>query len=448
METAKSRLTSSPALPRETGEGALTDGGGNGGESLLARGSAAGTPGSKLELRGVGKTFRAEGVTVRALADVSFAVRPGEFVTLIGPSGSGKSTLFNIIVGLLAPDEGAVWLDGEPAANRLGRVAYMPQRDLLLPWRTVIDNAIIPQELAGLPREQARSRARELLSPFGLKDFGNAYPAALSGGMRQRAALLRTVLAESDILLLDEPFGALDALTRRELQDWLLEMWGQFDQTVLFVTHDVEEALYLGDRVIVLSARPGRVREALPVELPRPRRRAMVATPDFARQMAHLMSALGISDRITIIKRDHAGRETWRYYGVVVERTNRLITLDARFDLAIVERDYVTLRRGDRFHEYHHTDRWYSIFEIHDGDDDHLKGWYVNFSRPAVFSDAAIQADDLALDLWIYPDGRTVELDREEFDALPISAAERAAVLDALAAVREDAAARRPPFAV
>ncbi|MCS6940829.1 MAG: ABC transporter ATP-binding protein [Roseiflexus sp.] len=246
----------------------------------------------KLELRGVAKTFHGNGLTVPALADVSFSVQPGEFVTLIGPSGSGKSTVLNLIVGLLEPDAGEIRVDGEPA--RPGRVGYMPQRDLLLPWRTVLDNVILPQEVRGVPRAEARARARERLPLFGLAAFADAYPAALSGGMRQRAALLRTVLTERDVLLLDEPFGALDALTRRELQDWLLGLWTQLRQTMLFITHDVEEAVYLSDRVIVLSARPARVVKELAVSLPRPRRQGLIATPEFGAHVAELLQALGI----------------------------------------------------------------------------------------------------------------------------------------------------------
>ncbi len=250
----------------------------------------------KVELRHVSKSFHAEsgGLTVTALEDVSLQVMPGEFVTLIGPSGSGKSTLFNLIVGLLEPDTGEVCLDGETCSERLGRVGYMPQRDLLLPWRTVIDNAIIPLEIRGTPREQAYERARELLPLFGLEGFDDSYPSALSGGMRQRTALLRTILAERDVLLLDEPFGALDALTRRELQDWLLDLWQRLGQTVLFITHDVEEALYLADRVFVLSARPGRLVKSLEVALPRPRRQRMIAEPVFGRQAAELLESLGV----------------------------------------------------------------------------------------------------------------------------------------------------------
>ncbi len=248
----------------------------------------------KVELRHVSKTFRGNGQTVKALEDISLRVLPGEFVTVIGPSGSGKSTLFNLIVGLLEPDTGEICLDGEVCQRRAGRVGYMPQRDLLLPWRNVLDNVILPLEISGVPRPEAYARAQELLPLFGLEDFARAYPSALSGGMRQRAALLRTMLAERDILLLDEPFGALDALTRRELQDWLLGVWHRFGQTVIFVTHDVEEALYLGDRVIVLSPRPGRVIKELKVALPRPRRRGMIGWPTFGQQETELLAALGI----------------------------------------------------------------------------------------------------------------------------------------------------------
>jgi ABC-type nitrate/sulfonate/bicarbonate transport system ATPase subunit len=247
-----------------------------------------------VELRNVSKTFYGDGKTVKALDGLSLQVTEGEFVTIIGPSGSGKSTLFNLIVGLLEPDEGQICINGKVSRNRAGRVGYMPQRDLLLPWRNVIDNVIIPQQLRGVSLSQARSSAREMLPLFGLEDFAQAYPSALSGGMRQRAALLRTILTDRQILLLDEPFGALDALTRRELQDWLLDVWHKFGQTVIFITHDVEEALYLGDRVLVLSARPGKLIKTLKVNLPRPRRQGMIAQPPFGHQVAELLEALGV----------------------------------------------------------------------------------------------------------------------------------------------------------
>jgi ABC-type nitrate/sulfonate/bicarbonate transport system ATPase subunit len=217
-------------------------------------------------------------------------------VTLVGPSGSGKSTLFNLVAGLLEPDQGEFWLDGELQQRRAGRFGYMPQRDLLFQWRSVTDNVAVPLELNGVERNEARERAETMLERFGLQEFGSSYPSDLSGGMRQRAALLRTILTEQDVLLLDEPFGALDALTRRELQDWLLGIWQEFSKTIFFITHDVEEALYLGDRVVVLSPRPGRIVETLNVNLPRPRRPAMIARVEFGQQEATLLSALGIHD--------------------------------------------------------------------------------------------------------------------------------------------------------
>jgi len=246
----------------------------------------------KVELRGVSKAFRVDGRFVQALEDVSLKAQAGEFVTLIGPSGCGKSTLFNIICGLLEPDQGEIWLDGELATRRAGRLGYMPQRDLLLPWRNVLDNAVLGPEIAGQSRAAALAEARELLPLFGLEGFERAYPAALSGGMRQRAALLRTFLCHRDVLLLDEPFGALDALTRSELQEWLLEVWERFRHTVLFITHDVEEAVFLSDRVVVLTRRPGRVRAILDVALPRPRQRDLVTTLAFAEHKAYLLNLL------------------------------------------------------------------------------------------------------------------------------------------------------------
>ncbi|MCK5633677.1 MAG: ABC transporter ATP-binding protein [Anaerolineales bacterium] len=261
----------------------------------ICQGASDLVPESSVELRGVYKSFHAEGRSVKALDDVFLSVEEGEFLTLIGPSGCGKSTLFNLVVGLLQPDEGNIYLEGEICADRIGRVSYMPQRDLLLPWRNILDNVIIPLELAGVPRGEARARAQSMLPLFGLEDFASSYPAALSGGMRQRAALQRTMLAEKRILLLDEPFGALDALTRRELQDWLLEVWRRFGQTVIFITHDVEEAIYLGDRVAVMSPRPGRIVKTVDVPLPRPRRQTMTTEPVFSSLLAELLEALGIT---------------------------------------------------------------------------------------------------------------------------------------------------------
>ncbi|MDI7274937.1 MAG: ABC transporter ATP-binding protein [Anaerolineae bacterium] len=251
-------------------------------------------PGIAVEVRGVAKSFRVDGRIVRALDGVDLAVAAGEFATLIGPSGCGKSTLFNIICGLMEPDQGKVLLDGQEVSRHAGRLAYMPQKDLLLPWRSVLDNVILGPEIAGRPRAAARREALELVPLFGLAGFEHSYPAVLSGGMRQRAAFLRAVLQRSPAILLDEPFGALDALTRASLQEWLLEVWGRFGQTVLFITHDVEEALFLADRVYVFGPRPGRVRLTLEVDLPRPRQRAVVTCAAFAALKEELLAALSM----------------------------------------------------------------------------------------------------------------------------------------------------------
>lgn len=246
----------------------------------------------KVEIRAVYKAYRVDGQPTEVLADVSLCAAAGTFVTIIGPSGCGKSTLFSIICGLQQPDRGEILFDGIPVTQRLGTVGYMPQRDLLLPWRRVLDNVILGPEIHGEDMTKARREARELLPLFGLDGFGDSYPAALSGGMRQRAALLRTFLCRKDILLLDEPFGALDAITRNGLQEWLLEVWQRFRYTILFITHDVEEAVFLSDKVYVLSARPAQVRKELLIPLPRPRQRAMTLTPEFAALKQQLLETL------------------------------------------------------------------------------------------------------------------------------------------------------------
>lgn len=248
----------------------------------------------RIELRHVSKTFSGIDRAIPALKDVSFTVMPGEFVTVIGASGSGKSTLFNLCVGLLEPDDGVILIDGEEPENRTGMVGYMPQRDLLLPWRSVLNNVLIPFEIQGVSKRESRQKALEMLPHFGLETFENEYPSALSGGMRQRAALMRTWLTGRSTLLLDEPFGALDALTRKELQNWLLRVWQEFGRTVMFITHDVEEAVYLADRVLVLSARPGEIKRELRVNLPRPRRQRMIEEPEFVKLVRELLDELGV----------------------------------------------------------------------------------------------------------------------------------------------------------
>jgi ABC-type nitrate/sulfonate/bicarbonate transport system ATPase subunit len=232
---------------------------------------------SALEARSISKDFG----PLAALADVSLTLGAGEFVSVVGPSGCGKTTLLRILAGLLEPGGGRVLLDGDEQRELLGRIGYMPQDDLLMPWRTTLDNVTLGLELAGVERAQARRRARAELERFGLAGFERHWPRALSGGMRQRAALLRTFLAGRDVLLLDEPFGALDALTREELREWLLEVWESDRKTILLVTHDVEEAVFLSDRVYVMSGRPGRIRATVEVPLPRPRAPELTMTPEF-----------------------------------------------------------------------------------------------------------------------------------------------------------------------
>jgi len=244
----------------------------------------------KLAAVGLAKRF-ADGV--EALADVSIELAPGEFVSIVGPSGCGKSTLLAVLAGLIEPTAGEVLLDGAPpAGGLLGRIGLMPQRDLLMEWRTTVANAALGLELAGVGRLQARERALAEMGRFGLSGFENRRPSALSGGMRQRTALLRTFLAGRDVLLLDEPFAALDALTREAMREWLLGVWESDRKTILFVTHDVEEAVFLSDRVYVMSARPGTIRTAIDVGLPRPRALEVSATPAFAELKERLLAPL------------------------------------------------------------------------------------------------------------------------------------------------------------
>ncbi len=248
---------------------------------------------TEVELRGVRKAFRVNGRLVTALDGVDLRAGTGEFVVLIGPSGCGKSTLLNIICGLMEPDSGEVFLDGQPVQDRTGLLGYMLQKDLLLPWRTVMGNVLLGPEISGMDRRASQGEATRLLPQFGLEGFEDNYPATLSGGMRQRAALLRTFLCRRKALLLDEPFGALDALTRRRLQQWLLEVWSGFRQTIIFVTHDVDEAVYLADRVYVMTPRPGRIKLQVEIPLGRPRLPEMTTSARFGSLKVQLLAALG-----------------------------------------------------------------------------------------------------------------------------------------------------------
>ena len=247
---------------------------------------------AKLMVQGVSKTFRDGRQTLDTLAAIDLFVNAGEFVTVIGPSGCGKSTLFNIVAGVDQPTSGIVAIDGDAQGERAGKAGYMPQQPLLLPWRTVEENIMLGLDVRRLPRKKAEREAFELLKRFGLADFARHYPATLSGGMRQRVALLRTVLFNSSFLLLDEPFGALDALTRLSLQMWLLDLWQTFHSSVLFITHDVREAILLSDRIYVLSARPARVLRVVEVDVPRPRRSEQLAMEQAVRLEQELTTLL------------------------------------------------------------------------------------------------------------------------------------------------------------
>jgi ABC-type nitrate/sulfonate/bicarbonate transport system ATPase subunit len=244
----------------------------------------------KLAARGIAKRF-ADGV--QALAGVSIELGEGEFCSIVGPSGCGKSTLLAILAGLIEPTAGSIALDGEVADGRLlGRIGYMPQRDLLMQWRTTLENAAVGLELAGVPPSEAQALALAQAPRFGLSGFEHSRPSALSGGMRQRAALLRTFLAGREVLLLDEPFGSLDALTREAMRAWLLDVWEADRKTILLVTHDVEEAVFLSDRVYVMSGRPGHIRATLEVPIERPRALEVTATEQFARLREQLLAPL------------------------------------------------------------------------------------------------------------------------------------------------------------
>ncbi len=237
-----------------------------------------------LRVENLSKSFvTKDGQLVEALQDLNFHVDAGEFVTLLGPSGSGKSTSFNIIAGLMEPTAGHVYLKGEDVTGKTGHVGYMFQKDLLLPWRTVIGNMVLGAEAQGEDRRKAEQEAMEIIARLGLSGRERAYPSQLSGGMRQRVAFGRTLLFHKDLLLLDEPLGALDAQTREYMQEWLLDVWSQFEKTVLLVSHDLDEAIFLSDRIYVFTRQPGRIKAVIPIDLPRPRTADVRLSPSYAR---------------------------------------------------------------------------------------------------------------------------------------------------------------------
>lgn len=228
----------------------------------------------KMRLSYVSKSFQ----TKKVLEDISFDVKEGEFVSLIGPSGSGKSTLFSLIGGILTPDKGDILMGGKSIINQTGHVSYMPQQDALFPWRTVLKNVLLGQELHG---EIDIERAMHMLRRAGLADVIHAYPNELSGGMRQRVSFIRALLSPRQILCLDEPFSALDEFTRMDMQKWLLATWEQHEPSILFITHSIEEALFLSDKIIVLTNPPARIRNIISVPFSRPRDESLRLTHEF-----------------------------------------------------------------------------------------------------------------------------------------------------------------------
>lgn len=226
---------------------------------------------TKLEVKNLTHAFIQNNTQLLVLDKLNFSVDTGQFVALIGPSGCGKSTLFNIISGLIAPQVGEIYLNGKRTYGNIGAFGYMQQKDLLLQWRTVLKNVMIGPEIQKESLDKTETEALKLLAQLGLQGFANSYPMQLSGGMRQRVALVRTLLFRKEILLLDEPFGALDAMTRTVMQSILLDIWHKGGQTVLLITHDIEEALLLADKIYVLTARPASIKAEIEVPLPRPR---------------------------------------------------------------------------------------------------------------------------------------------------------------------------------
>jgi NitT/TauT family transport system ATP-binding protein len=249
-----------------------------------------------ISVEGVSHVFTSGARTVTALDKVSFEIHAGNFVSIVGPSGCGKSTLLKIISGLLAPSSGRVSVSGRPVDQPLENVGMVFQAPVLLKWRSVLGNVLLPVEFAKLDIAGYRERARSLIKLVGLDGFEEMYPHELSGGMQQRASLCRALVTDPQLLLMDEPFGALDAMTRDELDLELLRIWEERKKTVLFVTHSIQEAVFLADSVFVMSARPGRLLDTIPIQLPRPRTMEMMSAAKFGEytlQIRALLTAAG-----------------------------------------------------------------------------------------------------------------------------------------------------------
>ena len=246
-----------------------------------------------LEIKSVSKTYDAGGDNpVKALDGVDLSIAEGEFVSIIGPSGCGKSTLFNIIGGMIDDHDGEVLIDGREVDGAHTDVGVVFQQESTFPWRTTLDNVAFPLEIEGIDKAEREETARKFIKLVGLEGFENHFPAQLSGGMKQRTAVARTLAYEPRIMLMDEPFGALDEQTRMLLGDKMLEIWAALNQTMLLITHNITEAVQLSDRVVVMSYRPGIIKEIIPIELPRPRTSEVIATPEFGTYVGKLWTLL------------------------------------------------------------------------------------------------------------------------------------------------------------
>jgi len=234
-----------------------------------------------LQARSLAKTFDTVGGDLPAVAQMSFSVSPGEFLCIVGPSGCGKTTLLQMLAGLVPPSAGDVLLDGKTLAEPHREISMVFQKPNLMPWRTVLENVLLPMQIFGIPRKKAEKKARLMLDKVGLEQFVDAYPNALSGGMEQRVAIARALVQNPRILLLDEPFGSLDALTREKLNLELLRLWRDQNITAVMVTHNIREAALMADRVLVLSPRPANISAEIPVNLPRPRVEEIEYTKEF-----------------------------------------------------------------------------------------------------------------------------------------------------------------------
>ncbi|MEC7943594.1 MAG: ABC transporter ATP-binding protein [Pseudomonadota bacterium] len=246
-----------------------------------------------LEIKKVSKTYNSQSDNpVIALNDVDLNVAEGEFVSIIGPSGCGKSTLFNVIGGLIDDHEGEVLIEGRPVDGAHKDVGVVFQEESTFPWRSTLDNVAFPLEIEGIDKGEREELARKFIKLVGLDGFEDHYPAQLSGGMKQRTAVARTLAYEPRIMLLDEPFGALDEQTRMLLGDKMLEIWAALNQTMLLITHNITEAVQLSDRVVVMSYRPGTIKEIIEIDLPRPRSSEVISTPEFGTYVGKLWTLL------------------------------------------------------------------------------------------------------------------------------------------------------------